>query len=78
MTPEVSAALHAGLYTGIFLGVGIGMNIGLWLGSYLIKRWQKPLIEDYKKDVKYWFESSQKASKEAHEWYCKYLSLVIK
>lgn len=63
---------------GLILGIGVGLNIGLWIGTYVTKKWTQPLIEDYKKSNKYWFDSFMEANQQRHEWYCKYLSQVIK
>jgi hypothetical protein len=52
---------------GLLLGFGVGLNIGLWLGSYLQKRWMKPLIEDYKKSVEYWYEAYMKELRSGRE-----------
>lgn len=68
---------------GLILGIGIGLNIGLWLGSYLVKRWTKPLIEDYKKSVDYWYKNSTewkdayfKELTEGYETVNKYLKIL--
>ena len=70
--------MNFNLYLGLMVGIGIGMNIGLWLGTYLVKKWTTPLLEDYKKSNKYWFDVYMKARKEAHENYLKYIREMIK
>lgn len=39
------------------LGIWIGMMIGIPLGKSLLEKLYKPLIESYKRDEQYWFDS---------------------
>jgi hypothetical protein len=42
---------------GLFIGLYVGFGVGMWLGKRALEKLYNPIIEGYKKDVNYWFES---------------------
>jgi len=43
---------------GLILGFGVGINVGMWFATYLHRKVNKDLINDYKKSVEYWYKNS--------------------
>ena len=63
---------------GLLLGFGVGLNAGLWLGSYIYKKWSQPLIDDYKRDEKYWFDQHMKVLGYYNEMTSMWMKEVVK
>jgi len=59
---------------GLIIGFGVGINAGLWIGSSLVRNLTKPLIEDYRKNVDYWFKSYM----ESRAAYIKMFDMYVK
>lgn len=59
------------------LSVLFGINIGLWAGKAMMEKIYKPLIDGYKKDVDYWFNSYMTERKKAHDNYMLYIKECI-
>ena len=60
------------------IGYSIGLNIGLFIGSKVMKDSYKILIDGYKKDVKYWFESYMKLHKDNADMAAMYVKEATK
>lgn len=58
--------------------ISISFCLGMFLGSHLVQKWMKPLLDDQKKYVTYWFDSYMESRDEYNELYSKYIHELYK
>ena len=56
----------------------LGLYVGLLIGSTLVKRLQRPLIDDQNKGIDYWFESYMKLLKDYNKMTVMYFKEATK